>query len=131
MPVGVLAGAIDYYIVAKLQNLRTDAVYNKVRTAPWFRTHSQLQSSAAFNPVKNVSLGEQDDFKISKKIATGAFLATVFVTGRLSILLATEWNMALRTSCLQGTLVASCDRVGRLVHMTDSQGEDTCLSELS
>lgn len=27
---GVLAGAIDYYIIAKLQNLRSDAVYVKV-----------------------------------------------------------------------------------------------------
>ncbi|KAL0019290.1 hypothetical protein WJX79_003618 [Trebouxia sp. C0005] len=40
---GVLAGAIDYYIIAKLQNLRSDAVYVK------------------------------DDFKITKKIATGGF----------------------------------------------------------
>ena len=27
---GVLAGAIDYYIVAKFQNLRNDALYVKV-----------------------------------------------------------------------------------------------------
>lgn len=40
---GVLAGAIDYYIIAKINNLRNDAVYVK------------------------------DDFKITKKIATGGF----------------------------------------------------------
>ena len=28
---GVLAGAIDYYITAKFNNLRSDAVYVKVR----------------------------------------------------------------------------------------------------
>ena len=31
---GVLAGAIDYYIIAKLQNLRSDAVYVKVCCCP-------------------------------------------------------------------------------------------------
>ncbi|KAL3161226.1 hypothetical protein ABBQ38_009592 [Trebouxia sp. C0009 RCD-2024] len=40
---GVLAGAIDYYIIAKINNLRSDAVYVK------------------------------EDFKITKKIATGGF----------------------------------------------------------
>ena len=126
---GVLAGAIDYYIIAKLQNLRSDAVYVKVcccplcheqhphvlpaawpalltstmllqsfsRVSPYILSATVLQlhltTAGTTEPqLQNMShchihccnlhyswdtsahcVHLQDDFKITKKIATGGF----------------------------------------------------------
>lgn len=114
---GVLAGAIDYYIVAKFQNLRNDALYTKVTSMPLLSKrkcdtpflisstcmpqhlsaciyivissyllacmllcmHKQNSNFAARKPMQvRIALRLhcncwQDDFKITKKLATGGF----------------------------------------------------------
>ena len=48
---GVLAGAIDYYIIAKIQNLRNDAFYVKVSSV--VRLHLYLAFTLLYRPVRN------------------------------------------------------------------------------